>query len=157
MKAFPVSSFTTYSNRHQKVLSNEVDVATAYDIEGGGSPDFKKYLSIWDTGATRTSITKRVVAECGLKAIGITQIRGVNATRLANLYLVNLRLPSSVEFVKWKVVGIEGLSGDAEVLIGMDIIGMGDFAVSNYQGRTTFTFRMPSQGEISFTPPDPAH
>ena len=28
-----------------------------------------------------------------------------------------------------------------DVLIGMDIIGLGDFAVSNYRGKTTFTFR----------------
>lgn len=32
----------------------------------------------------------------------------------------------------------------------MDVIGLGDFAVSNYRGKTTFTFRVPSLEEIDF-------
>ena len=32
----------------------------------------------------------------------------------------------------------------------MDVIGLGDMAVSN-SGKTTFSIRMPSQGEIDFT------
>ena len=41
------------------------------------------------------------------------------------------------------------------MLVGMDIIGLGDFAVSNFQDRTAFSFRMPSQEEIDLTPPPP--
>jgi hypothetical protein len=37
-----------------------------------------------------------------------------------------------------------------DILIGMDIIGMGDFAVSNYNGRIVFSFRVPSMAEIDF-------
>ena len=37
-------------------------------------------------------------------------------------------------------IGNQGIG----VLIGMDIIGKGDFAVSNYDGKTVFTFRTPS-------------
>ena len=36
------------------------------------------------------------------------------------------------------------------MLIGMDVICMGDFAVSNYNGRTAFTFRMPSMNETNY-------
>jgi hypothetical protein len=32
----------------------------------------------------------------------------------------------------------------------MDIIGQGDFAVSNYGGKTVFTFRVPSKQMIDF-------
>ena len=38
----------------------------------------------------------------------------------------------------------------AEILIGMDIIGTGDFAVSNYDNKTTFSFRWPSISKIDF-------
>lgn len=31
-----------------------------------------------------------------------------------------------------------------DALIGMDIIGLGDFVVSSYEGKTAFSFRMPS-------------
>ena len=36
------------------------------------------------------------------------------------------------------------------VLIGMDIITSGDFSVSNYNGKTVFTFRTPSQERIDY-------
>ena len=36
------------------------------------------------------------------------------------------------------------------MLIGMDIISKGDFAVSNFDGNTVFTFRYPSNSEINF-------
>ena len=37
-----------------------------------------------------------------------------------------------------------------DVLIGMDVINNGDFAVSNHGGVTKFSFRLPSQGHIDF-------
>lgn len=36
------------------------------------------------------------------------------------------------------------------MLIGMDIINKGDFTVSNHQGKTVFSFRMPSEGVMDF-------
>lgn len=40
----------------------------------------------------------------------------------------------------------------AQVLIGMDIIGMGDFAVTNINEKTILSFRIPSVREIDFVP-----
>ena len=67
---------------------------------------------------------------------------------MTSAYLVNLRLPSNVLFPGLLVT--LGVLKDADVLIGMDIIAKGDFAVTNFGGRTTFTFRMPSRGVIDF-------
>jgi hypothetical protein len=38
----------------------------------------------------------------------------------------------------------------ADILIGMDIITLGDFAVSNFEGVTKFSFRVPSLSHIDF-------
>jgi hypothetical protein len=43
------------------------------------------------------------------------------------------------------------LAAGSEMLVGMDVIGQGDFAVSNYEGRTCFSFRFPSAERIDFT------
>ena len=51
-------------------------------------------------------------------------------------------------------VNLGRLSGEAEVLIGMDIINRGDFAVTNRDGRTKFSFRIPSQADIDFVAED---
>lgn len=36
------------------------------------------------------------------------------------------------------------------ILIGMNVICKGDFAISNYEGRTAMSFRFPSMGMIDF-------
>ena len=36
----------------------------------------------------------------------------------------------------------------AVLLIGMDIIVFGDFLITNKDGKTTFQFRTPSEGEV---------
>ncbi len=152
MTELPTTAFTTSSNGRKSVLINEVQVAAAYRPSGNfPSPDFKKYNGIWDTGATATVITKRVVDDYNLKPIGMCQVQGVNKTSYANVYLINIILPNNVEFIELRVTEADGLLGNNEdVLIGMDIIGAGDFAVSNYKGKTTFTFRMPSKTKIDF-------
>ncbi len=43
-------------------------------------------------------------------------------------------------------IGKQGI----DVLIGMDIISNGDFAVSNYDGKTYFSFRLPSQEHVEY-------
>lgn len=42
------------------------------------------------------------------------------------------------------------LLGDCDVIIGMDILGMGDFAVTHQNGNTTFSFCLPSRREIDY-------
>ena len=36
------------------------------------------------------------------------------------------------------------------MLIGMDIINLGDFAITNKNGNTKFTFEIPSSRDIDF-------
>jgi hypothetical protein len=45
---------------------------------------------------------------------------------------------------------LEGIPNGCDMLIGMDVINLGDFAVTNYNGRTMFSFRMPSADRIDF-------
>lgn len=44
--------------------------------------------------------------------------------------------------------------GDVDMLIGMDVISKGDFAVTNVGGITTFSFRIPSQETIDYVAQD---
>lgn len=49
-------------------------------------------------------------------------------------------------------VGIDfrGVNNDTDIVIGMDVISQGDFAISNFEGKTIFTFRCPSVAKIDF-------
>lgn len=69
-------------------------------------------------------------------------------TKTSNVYIVNMFLRNNVGVSGVKVT--EGEIAGADMLIGMDIINMGDFAITNLGGQTTFSFRMPSIECIDF-------
>ena len=50
------------------------------------------------------------------------------------------------------VTECSALSSYFEILIGMDIIGLGDFAITNKNNKTTLSFCLPSLAEIDFNP-----
>lgn len=108
--------------------------------------------AIWDSGATNTAITSRVVKELGLKPVGVVNVLGINGEEEVSTYLVDIYLPQNVRVTKVLVSECKSLDDEDEVgvLIGMDIILIGDFAISNFNNKTTFTFRVPSFGEIDF-------
>ncbi len=144
-------AFTTYCRGYENVLSNLVEVAPAYDPESGFSKSsFRKYRAVWDTGATHSAITSQVVRDFALRATGMAVVYDATTTQNVHTFSVNILLPNHVEFPDWEVTEAGGLVGNEDILIGMDIIGTGDFAVSNKE-RTVFTFRYPSQEEISFS------
>lgn len=106
------------------------------------------FLAIWDTGATNSVITKKVVDTLGLAPTGIIEVHGVHGKDFRSKYIVSIQLPNDIRVRDVEVT--DGEFGDADVLIGMDIISLGDFAVSNYKGKTTFSFRYPSCAETDY-------
>jgi hypothetical protein len=107
-------------------------------------------VAIWDTGATASVITEKVVFECGLKQISIQEVHTASEKYLAEVYLISLALPNNVGFFSVRVTKGK-LGGEFDVLVGMDVITQGDFAVTNHGGRTFFSFRCPSIEQIDFT------
>src|SRR3989344_6102728 len=144
-----VHSFTTHYDGRTSVLRNEIQIASAFDPRHTKDhPPYKKCLAIWDTGATHSVISEKVIAECNLKPTGIVQVHGISGEKISKTYLVNILLPNGVAFTGVKVT--EGILRDTDVLIGMDIINMGDFALTHNDGKTLFSFRIPSIGKIDF-------
>lgn len=111
----------------------------------------KSYSAIWDTGATNSVITQKVVNELGLSPVGIIETITANGTRICNRYAIAVGLPNKIAIPVLLVSdGDLGPNSKEDVLIGMDVIRQGDFAVSNHNRKTSFTFRMPSIQNISF-------
>jgi len=144
------NAFNVAYNGISPVLTSEVHITSPFEpsnppTEAGR----KKFLAIWDTGATNSVITQKVVQECGLNPISIVNVHTASGEALSNVYLVSIWLPNKVVIPQIRVT--EGtIGGDTEVLIGMDIINRGDFAVTNKDGKTNFTFRIPSVECIDF-------
>ncbi len=107
-----------------------------------------KFSAIWDTGATQSVITQNVVDTCDLTPVGMTRAHTVNGIMDTEVYLISLLLPNNLVIPEIAVT--RGDLGTEDMLIGMDIISLGDFAITNKNGKTRFSFRMPSYQRFDF-------
>lgn len=131
------------------ILKTPCTVCLAFNpLQGGELPQQFRFDAIWDTGATNSVITQRVVDTCKLLPIGMTKVHAVNSTLDSEVYLVNIGLQNQVNFMNIRAT--KGELMGADVLIGMDIITLGDVAITNVNGNTVFSFRIPSQKEMDF-------
>jgi hypothetical protein len=105
---------------------------------------------LWDTGATHSSLSTKIVQDLGLKSIDTTVVHGVNSSKVADVVIASIRFSDSI-FLTGKRFSVNEIPG-ADVLIGMDIIMLGDFAISNGEGKTLFSFVIqPFKNKVSFT------
>ncbi len=144
----PYMAFTCRYDGRSSRLTSEVEVFPAFQPPQP-KPQGRKYLALYDTGATHSSISPKVVTELGLASIGAQNVGVGGGTLTTTTHLVNIGLPNKV-MVQMVRVAQMVLHGGIDALIGMDILGIGDFAVTHYNGRTTFSFCCPSRKEIDF-------
>ncbi len=149
--SFPLfRSFTIEANGLARQLLTQVTLSEAYDpASGQAQPPARPFVSIWDTGATASAISSKVVSALSLKPIGMTQFHTANGIGTAQKYLVNIHLPNNVEFIGLTVAEVK-LVGNEDVLIGMDVIAQGDFSITNCGGKTCMSFRVPSIARIDY-------
>lgn len=144
----PPRAFVAYCDKITNVLATKVTIGQAFSVQSNPPPQ-TEYIAIWDTGATNTVITPQVVSDCNLKAIGMIRVNHAGGHADHPVYLISIMLPNKVGLSEVRVTGCEEI-GDAQVLVGMDIMNAGDFAVTNKDGKTVFSFRMPSISVIDF-------
>lgn len=107
-----------------------------------------KFTAVWDTGASRTFVSRRVVDACHLAKVGRAKTQSHRGVSNANLYRASVVLPNGTVFTDVLVTEAKVVHGD--VLIGMDIITHCDLAISNVDGKTFFSFRAPSLKSVDF-------
>ena len=106
--------------------------------------------SLWDTGASVSLISARVAKVLGLTSIGKTGVSGYNdGVDVKDTYLVHIGLPTGD--IVTNIMAMEFENDEYDVVIGMDVICNGDFAITNKDGNTTFSFRIPSEETIDFS------
>lgn len=144
-------AFTVDADDILRVLKTPCGIFPAFNpFDKDATPtQGKEYIAIWDTGATSSVITNRVARELNLKPFTFIPVNHAGGTSLdVPAYKINVRLPNGVGISEINVS--EGKITGADVLIGMDIITKGDFAISHVNGKTKFTFRIPSVEAIDF-------
>lgn len=117
-------------------LSSEVKISSVYRTEE----------AMWDTGATNSLVSMDVVEKLGLKPYGKCLVSDNTTVEERDTYKLHMVLPTGDTALNVECMLTN--SDDYDVVIGMDIIGQGDFAISNADGRTVFSYRRPSKEHI---------
>lgn len=97
--------------------------------------------AVWDTGASVTVISERVVEQLELIPVGKTKISGYNGRPVVtNEYRVDLKFSDdvTVNFVNVAEAPLVMM----DILIGMNVINKGDFHVDFRNGRQSFSFEV---------------
>jgi len=109
-----------------------------------------KTEALWDTGATLSAMSPKMVKDLGLSPIDQCFIGGINGEKQSDVVIVSIVLPNGMLLTgrRFFVSNIPG----ADIIIGMDIISMGDFVITNAKGKTMFSFVIPTlNNKISFS------
>lgn len=143
-------SFTLQYDGLSRTIITHCGISSPFDPlnQEATPPPVSHYDALWDTGASGTVITSKIAQELGLAPSGKSKVYHANGESTVNTYFVNLYLPNQVGFPFVKVT--EGVLNGFDILIGMDIINAGDFSISNFEGKTTFSFRVPSSKTVDY-------
>lgn len=110
----------------------------------------------WDTGASISCVSEEVAKKLDLTNIAYKNIATPSSSDTVRSFVVDVALTDDLIIRNVQVceskIGMQKIG----LLIGMNILSKGDFAVSNFNGRTTFTFRSPSIEEIDFATMSPS-
>ena len=101
--------------------------------------------ALWDTGSQITCIKPGMSNKLSLRSYGADDhitLSGIGGSTTASITVINLFLTPNFVIESCPVYVID-FPGNADVLIGMDIISMGDFVVCNADGKTSFSFAVP--------------
>jgi predicted aspartyl protease len=143
-------AFTKQENNIVLTLESECIVSAPFKtgVKGLKYPETWKVIAQWDTGAACSVIANRLAEDMELVPVGTGNICTANDSVVVKLYDINITLPNGVTLPCRRVYSSN--LEDIEILIGMDIISQGDFAVTNKDERTKFSFQMPSTHDIDF-------
>lgn len=147
-KILRASAFTQRYEGITNVLRSECVVSQAFDPSSLSRPETCTVTCVWDTGATNSVISPRLAQVLKLIPTGRSFVNDASGQKVSNTYMVNIMLPNNVGVPFLQVT--EGVLLGFDMLIGMDIISKGDFSISCPNGKTVFTFQLPSTHEVDY-------
>ena len=153
-----IQALTLPYDRLSNVIACSVNVGYPKSLLNEGVVQtFIPHIAIWDTGATNSAITELFAQKLGLVQTGIKDVSGLGGTIEKKTYLIDLQLPNGKLFLDLPITEIDNAKDKAGnkidnfgILIGMDIIGTGDFTITNFENKTTMTFRTPSLKKVDY-------
>lgn len=132
----------------ERQLITPIEILPAHLQGEQPSPFPGSFKALWDTGATNSTISTSLAIRFGLDAIRDSYAHGVGGRYKTKVYLAGLCLPNDIIIPELSLSGFDA-PPEFDIIIGMDIISLGDFLVSTVKGFIHFSFQLPSIGGIT--------
>jgi hypothetical protein len=129
-------------------IITSVSIRQAEYISKPPKPPFRQIdvRALWDTGAMMSCIGENAAASLDLLQVSSTNLGSLYASQKTKVYLVDLIFPDGKVAANLAIAEVTERA-DYDIIIGMDIISRGDFAISNDNGKTVMSFRLPATGK----------
>lgn len=88
------------------------------------------YVALWDTGATESLISNKIVKELKLEKYGEVEISSINSSTIANRWKCNILLNEHSKSISIAPAEFY-MREECDLIIGMDIINHGRFLLEN--------------------------
>jgi len=98
--------------------------------------------ALWDTGASISAITPEIQKQLKATTIDRKAISGIHSTQIVDVVYITIELPNHVIKKNIEVV-VCNITSNVGMILGMDIISIGDFALSNGNDQTLISFAVP--------------
>lgn len=136
-------SFTiTYNGITHRIKSEAL-------VSRPGSSEKARLDALWDTGATQCVISESFAERIGLDKVGETTMNHAGGASRVKVYIADIELPNKVVVRGVKLLSTRSIN-DFDMIVGMNVITLGDFCITNSGGRTVVSFRYPSEARIDF-------
>lgn len=122
-----------------------VGISPIFTVDDASYDEPFKVNALWDTGATMSCIKSALwkrLRLCQCSAANSIELSGIGGKIISAFTLLDLHLTNNL-IIEYCPVCAADFPGDVEILIGMDIIKLGDFAISNTDNITSFSFAIP--------------
>lgn len=124
-------------------IPREMLIVTPVVIGNPNTGRKKEYLAMWDTGSTGTCITSRVAAALELEWKGWSDAIGMTGSKPVSVFEADVFI-DSIDFNFVKAREMVDFNDGLNVVIGMDIIGNGDFSLTRQtDGSIRMRFQCP--------------
>lgn len=145
MPGIPVHSFTLKGVGLINVLHTPLEISEINSADNKFST-----RGIWDTGASGTVITQEVVDALQLRPTGFATVNTASeSNQRTPTFDIRLHFSSNLNIRIIRATLGKIVTGIG-CLIGMDVICLGDFSITNHLQKTCMTFRIPSLHEIDY-------
>lgn len=122
-------------------------IAPIYIINGENK---KLVNALWDTGAAYSYISFNIINKLSLEKVDKKELDTISFSEQIDGYKVDIGLKDLGKIPNRILYGIDitDTTKEYDAIIGMDIITMGDFIVSNHNLKTSFLFGIPPKSKF---------